>query len=174
MTVIATAEVSDDDQISQLYETFYQQRASFGHRRTNSAADNGYNTTECIDLTTKTKALGDPPAEISNENQTSLWTEVARQQLKSRSHRQLTNFQQSLIAAVYRDQTDEKRRESSLIISGCNLILTLQTCRLSSLYVAMNLASSLKSQQLNGLGVAAQVKYSLCWLCCTRLIRPNN
>ena len=29
-----------------------------------------------------------------------------------------TNFQQSLIAAVYVDQSEQKRRESSLIVSG--------------------------------------------------------
>jgi hypothetical protein len=53
-----------------------------------------------------------------------LWTDVVANTQHSHSHQQqkppqhVTSFQQSIIAAVYADQSERKRRESSLIVSG--------------------------------------------------------
>jgi hypothetical protein len=48
----------------------------------------------------------------------SLWSTVVARQRKTQKC--TNNFQQSLIAAVYCDQSERKRRESSLIVSGIN------------------------------------------------------
>ena len=62
---------------------------------------------------------------VFNSNAKPLWAEVAAnapQQLQPPAQKQprklVTNFQRSLIAAVYVDQSEKKRRESSLIVSG--------------------------------------------------------
>jgi hypothetical protein len=53
-----------------------------------------------------------------------LWTDVVANTQHSHSYQQqkppqhVTSFQQSIIAAVYADQSERKRRESSLIVSG--------------------------------------------------------
>jgi hypothetical protein len=59
-----------------------------------------------------------PVGQAEEVSHSSSWTEVVKKRLKPRPHQQLTSLQQSMVAAVYRDQTDKQRRESSLIVSG--------------------------------------------------------
>ena len=56
------------------------------------------------------------PSNVDNPSTNqSLWSTVAA---KKKTQRSPNNFQQSLIAAVYNDQSESRRRESSLIITG--------------------------------------------------------
>lgn len=59
-----------------------------------------------------------PIAKNNEESQSPPWTAVAKKQMKLLSHQWLTHFQQSLVAVVYKNQTDKRRRESILIITG--------------------------------------------------------
>lgn len=62
-----------------------------------------------------------PTININNEGTESkspLWTQVVKNRSKSQQHPQITSFQQSIVAAVYSDQQNKKRRESSLIVNG--------------------------------------------------------
>ena len=51
----------------------------------------------------------------SNVKNQKLWSTVTS---SKKPHKSRNNFQQSLIAAVYNDQTESRRRESSFIITG--------------------------------------------------------
>jgi hypothetical protein len=125
---------NDNDQISQLRSIVHQQQVTINllteqlkfvmsilgiDAPAQQLADDGNKTHGHSDHATVSGENGALIAESNQETQSSLsWTDVVRKRSDTRQHQQLTNLQQTLVAAVYSDQIDKKRRESSLIISG--------------------------------------------------------
>ena len=126
---VTRTDLSVADQISQLSSIVHQQQDTINllteqlkfvmsilgiDESALQLADNGRIAPDHNGHAMKAEVKDAPAAETNQEKQPSLWTEV----VKRRSKPQLTNLQQSLVAAVYTDQIDKKRRESTLIVSG--------------------------------------------------------